>query len=52
MAKKVQVQPDPMRQLVQGVLTLVLTTLAGWAAAKLTDLIMGRAEKPKEEAAA
>jgi len=41
---------DPMRRLVQGILTLVLTTLAGWLAAKLTDTILGPAKKPEEEA--
>lgn len=51
MAKRQRQAPqDPMRQLVQGILTLVLTTLAGWAAAKLTDLILGPAKKPEEAA--
>ena len=49
--KRVKTKEDPMRRLVQGVLTLVLTTLAGWAAAKLTDLILGPVEKPDEKVA-
>ena len=48
--KKRQNKEDPMRRLVQGVLTLVLSTLAGWLAAKLTDLILGPAEQPEEAA--
>jgi hypothetical protein len=51
MARKKKVKEDPMRRLVQGILTLVLTALAGWAAAKLLDLILGPAEKPEEKAA-
>ena len=42
---------DPIRRLVQGILTLVLSTLATFAAAKLTDLILGPEEEPEEEAA-
>jgi hypothetical protein len=42
---------DPMHQLVQGILTLVLTALASWLAAKLTDLILRPAEKPEAKAA-
>jgi len=42
---------DPIRRLVQGVLTLVLSTLASLAAAKLTDLILGSEEDQEEEAA-
>ena len=49
--KQAKAKEDPMRRLVQGILTLVLTTLAGWAAAKLTELILGPAEKPEEKAA-
>jgi hypothetical protein len=30
------------------ILTLVLTTLAGWLAAKLTDMILGPAKKAEE----
>ncbi len=45
MAKKRQGKEDPMRRLVQGILTLVLGTLASWLAAKLTDLILGPVEK-------
>lgn len=40
---------DPMRRLVQGVLTLILSTLAGWLAGKLTDLILGPAKEPEEK---
>ncbi len=36
---------DPVRRLVQGILTLILSTLAAWLASKLTDLILGPAEK-------
>ena len=35
---------DPMRQVVQGVLSLILGALATWLAAKLTDLILGPAK--------
>jgi hypothetical protein len=49
--KRGKAKEDPMRRLVQGILTLVLSTLAGWLAAKLTDLILGPAEKPGEEEA-
>lgn len=50
MAKRKRGAEDPMRRLVQGILTLVLGTLAGWLAAKLTDLILGPDEKPEEKA--
>ena len=49
--KQRKTQEDPMRRLVQGILTLVLTTLAGWLAVKLTDLILRSTKKPEEEAA-
>lgn len=52
MPKKIRrPQHDPMRRLVQGILTLVLSTLAGWLAAKLTDLILRPEEKREGEAA-
>jgi hypothetical protein len=49
--KQPKVKEDPMRRLVHGILNLVLTTLAEWAAAKLTDLILGPAKKPEEKTA-
>ncbi len=47
--KRKKAEQSPMRKLVQGVLTLVLSTLASWLAGKLTDLILGPAEEPEEE---
>lgn len=43
---------DPMRRLVQGILTLVLSTLASFVAAKLTDLILGSADESEEKVSA
>ncbi len=37
---------EPLRRLVRGILTLLLTALAEWLAGKLTDLLLGAAEKP------
>ncbi len=46
--KRSRGREDPVRRLVQGILTLILSTLAGWLASKLTDLILGPAEKVEE----
>jgi hypothetical protein len=40
---------DPKRRLVQGILNLVLTTLATMLAKRLADLIMGKEEEPQPE---
>ena len=50
-AKKRRGKDDPMRRALQGVLTLVLTTLAGVLAAKITDMILGKAAPDEENAA-
>ncbi|MBN1485192.1 MAG: hypothetical protein JXA37_10755 [Chloroflexia bacterium] len=42
---------DMLRQVVHGVLSLVLGALATWLARKLTDMILGPAE-PEQEAQA
>lgn len=42
-------QEDLMRQVVHGVLSLILGALATWLAGKLTDLILGPAETKEEE---
>jgi hypothetical protein len=47
--KRSRGKQDPMRRLVQGILTLVLSTLAGWLAGKLTELILGPAKDTEEE---
>ncbi len=39
---------EPLRRLVRGILTLLLTALAEWLAGKLTDLVLGAAEKRQE----
>jgi len=36
---------DTTRRLVRGLLTLALTTLATWLAARLTDMILGPADR-------
>ncbi len=46
MAKKLRSKNDPIRRMLQGILSLVLTTLASWLAAKLIDRLMG---PPKED---
>ncbi len=43
--KRSRGREDPIRRLVQGSLTLILSTLAAWLAGKLTDLILGPAEE-------
>ena len=40
---------EPLRRLVRGILTLLLTALAEWLAGKLTDLILGAAQKRQTE---
>ena len=40
---------DPKRRLVQGLLNLVLTTLAAMLAKRLTDLILGKEEEPEPD---
>ncbi|MGB9724014.1 MAG: hypothetical protein ACP5OO_03625 [Chloroflexia bacterium] len=47
-----QAKEEPLRRLVRGILTLLLTALAEWLAGKLTDLILGAAGKPRGEAKA
>ena len=47
--KRRKAPEDPKRKLVQGILSLLLGTLATWLAAKITDLILGPAEKPEAE---
>jgi hypothetical protein len=41
---------DPKRRFVQGLISLVLTTLATMLAKRLTDLILGPEEEPEPEA--
>jgi len=41
---------EPLRRLVRGILTLLLTALAEWLARKLTDLILGAARPRETEA--
>jgi|GEM_PF-1675848 hypothetical protein len=43
-------QEEPLRRLVRGILTLLLTALAEWLAGKLTDLILGAARPRESEA--
>ncbi|HET7079244.1 MAG TPA: hypothetical protein VFM49_17560 [Chloroflexia bacterium] len=38
-------EDDVMRNLVRGLLTLLLTTVATWLAGRLTDMILGPAEE-------
>jgi hypothetical protein len=49
--KRSRGKEDPIRRLVQGILTLVLSTLASFLAGKLTDLILGPADEQEEEEA-
>ncbi len=49
MAKKLRSKNDPMRRMVQGILSLVLTTLATWLAAKLVERLMGPPEEEVEK---
>ncbi len=45
MFRKHRKKEEPLRRLVRGILTVLLTALAEWLAGKLTDLILGAAEK-------
>jgi hypothetical protein len=49
MAKKPRSKEDPLRRMLQGILSLVLTTLAAWLAAKLVERLLGPLEKEAEE---